>query len=199
MSTGVSVDFEKEFTGKWNLISNSIKHQMASRAYRSANELRNASQLVLRGQRSGRRYNVPGTGRLKYYKRDTDPVGIVYHRRNSKNHQAGTASLVYRHKAGTATITYRKYTASAPGEPPAVRTGAFRMSWMPKTHANWGGGDNFSVVASVQSRQKTDNGKHLLGEILEYGTSKMAPRPHHEAIQEKALPKIMKIYSEPYV
>ena len=168
MSSGV--DFTKAIQDEWQNISNSIKHQMVSRSYRAANELRNASQLVLRGQRGGRQYIVPGTGRMTY---------------NKKNH--------------TAKITYKRYTASAPGEPPAVRTGAFRMSWMPKTYVNSISGHAFSVVSSVESKQRTDNGKYLLGEILEEGTGRMAPRPHHQKIQEKALPKIMNIYSEPYV
>lgn len=179
-------------------INSKITHGMRSRAYRASNELRNASQLVLRGQRSGRRYNVPGTGRMKYYKRDSDPIGLVYHRRNSKNHKAGTASLIYKNKKGTARITYKKYTASAPGEPPAVRTGAFRASWQPETKAT-GSGDNLSVQSSIVSSIRTDNGKYLLGEILEEGTGKMAPRPYQERIQEKAMKNILKIYKEPYL
>ena len=164
---GAGVDFTKGMTKEWDKISASIKHQMASRGYRAANELRNASQLVLRGKRSGRQYTVPGTGRMKY---------------NKKTH--------------TAKITYRKYTASAPGEPPAVRTGAFRMSWQPKVVVDHT--SSYAVVSRVESSQRTDNGKHLLGEILEEGTGRMAPRPHHQAIQTKALPGIMKIYNEPY-
>lgn len=148
-----------------------------SRAYRAANELRNASQLVLRGQRSGRQYNVPGTGRMRYYKRDSKDG---------------------KHKAGTATITYRKYTASAPGEPPAVRTGVFRLSWQPKTEINHGG-ENVSVRAYIESNTRTDNGKYLLGEVLENGTGHMAPRPYKERIQQKALPKIKRIYQGPYL
>lgn len=158
-------------------IADKITHGMRSRGYRASNELRNASQLVLRGQRSGRRYNVPGTGRMRYYKR------------NSKDGK---------HKAGTATITYRKYTASAPGEPPAVRTGAFRASWQPETHIT-GSGDGMSVQSSIVSDIRTDNGKYLLGEILEEGTGKMAPRPYAEKIQEKAMKNILNIYKEPYV
>lgn len=167
MSAGVI--FTKALQNQWQQISDSIKHQMVSRGYRASNELRNASQLVLRGQRHGRRYTVPGTGTVTY---------------NKKNH--------------TAKITYKKYTASAPGEPPAVRTGAFRMSWMPKVHIDYTSG-SYAVVSQVQSTQRTDNGEHLLGEILEEGTSRMAPRPHHQAIQSKALPAILKIYNEPYV
>lgn len=167
---GASVDFSKDMHGQWHKLRASIQHQMSSRAYRAANELRNASQLVLRGQRSGRRYTVPGTGRMTY---------------NKRKH--------------TAKITYRKYTASAPGEPPAVRTGAFRMSWTPKAYTQSSNPAQFSVVSQVESRQRTDNGKYLLGEILENGTGRMAPRPHQQEIQTKALPQIMKIYNEPYV
>ena len=167
MSAGV--DFRKPIMDNWLKISQSIRNQMSSRAYRASNELRNASQLVLRGQRHGERYIVPGTGRVTYYKRKK-----------------------------IAKITYKRYTASAPGEPPAVRTGAFRMSWQPKTYLESGGPTDFCVVSSVESTQRTDNGKYLLGEILEDGTGRMAPRPHQEKIQQKALPQIMKIYNEPY-
>lgn len=163
------ITFYKGMQKEWNSISDSIKHQMASRSYRAANELRNASQLVLRGQRNGRRYIVPGTGRMTYYKR-----------------------------THTAKITYKRYTASAPGEPPAVRTGAFRMSWHPKMYIDYTSG-SYAVVSQVESTQRTDNGRYLLGEILEEGTGRMAPRPHHQKIQQKALPNIMKIYNEPYV
>lgn len=162
------VYFQKELQQAWNEIGTSIRHQMVNRGYRSANELRTASHLVLRGRRSGRRYIVPGTGRMSY---------------NKKNH--------------TAKITYKRYTASAPGEPPAVRLGHFRLSWHPKVAVDYTKG--YSIISKVESTRRTDNGKYLLGEILEDGTSKMAPRPHQEAIQKKALPAILKIYNEPYV
>lgn len=162
------VDFTKALQEEWDKISDSIKHQMVSRAYRGANELRNASQLILRGNRGGRRYKVPGT-----YKRQRD-------------------------KASGKMKNGRYYTASAPGEPPAVRTGAFRMSWQPRTYIDYTSG-SYGTVSEISSTQRTDNGKYLLGEILEDGTGKMAPRPHHQKIQQKALPKILKIYNEPYV
>lgn len=143
--SNASVDFE----AICKQITEDIKHQMESRSYRAANELRNASQLVLRGQRSGRRYRVPGTKRY--------------------------------------------YTASAPGEPPAVRTGVFRMSWQPSAHVIFG-----SYISRIESTARTDNGRYLLGELLENGTSKMAPRPHQDRILEKAEPDIVKIYSDSY-
>jgi hypothetical protein len=121
-----------------------IQDEMESRAYRGANELRNSALLVLRGQRSGRSYRVPGTK--------------------------------------------RRYTASAPGEPPAVRTGTFRNSWQPRTYAF--GDSYFSIIDS----------EVFYADWLENGTpgGQMAPRPHHERILKDAEPKIQKIYDEPY-
>ena len=161
------VDFAKHFQDEWQTISNSIKHQMISRGVRSSNELRNTSQLVLRGQRHGRRYKVPGT-----YRRQRD-------------------------KTDGKMKNGRYYTASAPGEPPAVRTGAFRMSWKPRTYVDYTG--DYTVKSSVESTQRTDGGQYLLGEILENGTGRMAPRPHQDEILKKTLPKILKIYNEPYI
>ncbi len=119
-----------------------IKQQMASRCYRAANELKNASIEVLRHAGSGR----------------------VYH----------------------------GHVASAPGEPPAPDTGTFMKSWQPTTQTT---GNSF--ISRIESNVNVGRG-HNLGEILEYGTSKMAPRPHHERIQQMALPKIRAIYEEPY-
>lgn len=140
-----------------------IEHEMERRSYLAANELRNASLLVLRGQRNGRRYKVPGT-----------------HRRQRDKATGKMRNGVY-------------YTASAPGEPPAVRTGVFRMSWQPSAHTVFG-----QYISRIESEVKTDNGKYNLGEILEKGTRKMAPRPHHEKILEQAQKPIEKIYAAPY-
>ena len=134
-------------------INRHIINQIKSRSYRGANELRNASLLVLRGGRSGRRYRVPGTRRY--------------------------------------------YTASAPGEPPAVRTGTFRRSWMRKVEILAEGDKYASVKMEIKSPIRCPNG-HLLGDYLENGNSKMAPRPHHEKIQQKAKPKVVQIFKQPY-
>ena len=144
-------------------VSDSVQHQMEGRSYRAANELRNAALLVLRGQRNGRRYKVPGT-----FRRQRDKA---------------TGKM----KRG------RYYTASAPGEPPAVRTGTFRNSWKPEARKVFG-----SFISRISSDATTDNGKHNLGDILENGTGRMAPRPHHDRILEKAEPKVVRIYDEPY-
>lgn len=152
-------------------VNERITHGMKARSYSVANELRNSSQMILRGQRSGREYIIPGTGRMKYTR--SGP------------------------KAGTATITYKRYRASAPGEPPANRLGGFRMGWQPRTEST-GSGDTLSVRSMIENSVRTDNGKYLLGEILEEGTSKMAPRPYKERILTHAKPRIIKIYKRPY-
>ena len=144
-------------------ITERIQHEMERRAYLVSNELRNSAMLVLRGQRSGRRYKVPGT-----YKRQRD--------KETGKMRKG-----------------RYYTASAPGEPPAVRTGAFRMGWQPVTRVVFG-----SYISRIENDVKTDNGSYTLGEILEDGTSRMAPRPYQDAILENSKPKILRIYNEPY-
>ena len=146
-----------------NEYTDRVRTQMEARSFKVANELQTAAQLVLRGQRSGRRYKVPGT-----YRRQRD-------------------------KTDGKMKNGRYYTASAPGEPPAVRTGAFRMSWQPSAHVVFG-----SYISRIESDTRTDNGKYNLGELLEGGTSRMAPRPFEERIVEKAKNKIQRIYNEPY-
>lgn len=91
--------------------------------------------------------------------------------------------------------TRTKYRASAPGEPPAVRTGIFRLSW--GTHVRVEkAGTQFKAVAAIESREKA--GKHLLGELLEEGHGRTAPRPYKQKVIDRALPKIKAIYSRPY-
>lgn len=119
-------------------VATEIPRQMAGRAYRASNELRNSALDVLRGQRSGRMYG---------------------------GHQA-----------------------SAPGEPPAQRSGALRLSWQTRTH-----------VSGTTFKSSIETGVGY-ADLLENGTpgGQMAPRPHHERIQDHALPEIMRIYDEPY-
>lgn len=128
-----------------------VRKEVAQRTYRASNELRNASLRVLRGQRSGKTYLVPGT----------------------KQH----------------------YKASAPGEAPAVRTGAFRLSW--GTHVHVEKKDKrFRAVAAIESRERASG--RLLGEMLENGAGRMRPRPYKQAVVNMALPKVKAIYQKPY-
>ena len=128
-----------------------VEREVANRAYRASNELRNAELYILRGSRGGRRYRVPQTGAF--------------------------------------------YTASAPGQPPAVRTGVFRASWGTRTRVEKAG-SQLSATASSESRERA--GGRLLGELLEGGTGRMAARPYKQKIIDRALPKVTAIFSAPY-
>lgn len=91
---------------------------------------------------------------------------------------------------------HKHYTASAPGEVPANRTGAYRMSWRPATYVS-GAGGGLTVVSQCQSHHRVNG--YVLGDLLEGGTSKMAPRPHLKKIRDKVEPRAVRIYNEPYV
>lgn len=128
-----------------------VQKEVSQRAYRASNELRNAELYVLRGQRSGKKYRVPGTR--------------------------------------------RKYTAPAPGESPAVRTGVFRLSWGTHVHVEKNGA-HFRAVSAIESKERA--GGRRLGEMLENGTGRIAPRPYKQKVIDRALPKIKAIYQKPY-
>lgn len=67
------------------------------------------------------------------------------------------------------------YEASAPGEPPAVRTGQYADSYG-HTEWTWRSSEK-RAVAAVTSDRKTPSGA-FLWPFLEYGTVSVAPRPH---------------------
>lgn len=75
------------------------------------------------------------------------------------------------------------YTASAPGEPPAVRTGILRMSWNPKEESN-GKGEHTALIESDVP----------YAEVLEKRSKD--PRPYRDKIIEDAKPKAIQIFSQ---
>ena len=82
------------------------------------------------------------------------------------------------------TPTGSKYTASAPGEAPAVRTNTLRGQFRPAT-------DGLNpIIENAPAAQ--------YAEYLEEGTDRMARRPYSERIIEKAMPQIKAIYTAPY-
>lgn len=83
------------------------------------------------------------------------------------------------------------YTASAPGEPPARRTGNLRMHWNGQVKSENSSGGGVAIIAELESQEP-------YASYLENGISKMAARPFTEKIKEKADPEIKRIYSEPY-
>lgn len=93
--------------------------------------------------------------------------------------------------------TYRKYpykssyVASAPGEPPARRTGVLRLQWTGNVEGGSTGGGGVSMNCVIEAQAPYAG-------YLEYGTRKMARRPYADKIGEKALPKVIEIFNEPY-
>lgn len=79
----------------------------------------------------------------------------------------------------------KKYRASAPGEPPAVRTGTLRRSWsMEATIDSSWGNHRSAIYTDVPYAEK-----------LEEGAGHMDARPYAERIVEIARPKIVRLFS----
>jgi hypothetical protein len=89
------------------------------------------------------------------------------------------------------------YTASAPGEPPAIRLGHYRDAWAATPAVVRGD----KVMAFAVNDRKTEDEEHFIGEILEYGSTRytdpapdsmivpttvhVAPRPHIRPAMEE--------------
>lgn len=110
-------------------------------------------------------------------------LDVLKGQRNGENH--------YR-KPYTKEKKKNYYQASAPGEPPARRTGALRLHWNGNIRSAAASGNGVKVIASLESQE------HYAG-YLEHGTSKMEPRPFLERIIDKATPEVVKIYNEHYL
>ena len=86
--------------------------------------------------------------------------------------------------------TKSHYTASAPGEPPARRTGNLRLNWNGTVESS-STGSGLRVTAVLESQERYST-------YLENGTRRMAPRPFKQPISEKAMPEVERIYHEKY-
>lgn len=86
---------------------------------------------------------------------------------------------------------HASYHASAPGEPPARRTGNLRLHWNGQVKTGGMARGGITVIAELESQEP-------YASHLENGTSKMAARPFAERIKEEAAPEIRKIYEEHY-
>lgn len=110
-------------------------------------------------------------------------------RNNALQVLSGTRSgRLYKRPGTTERKESNYYRASAPGEPPAVRTGKLRQAWNPYVKVE-GSGLNATLTAGIESGVP-------YAEYLEKGTSKMAPRPYVDRIKEKAAPEIERILNE---
>jgi len=81
--------------------------------------------------------------------------------------------------------TNRTYTASSPGEPPAVATGALKES------IKWATEDN-GMTGLVGTELK-------YGPMLEFGTSKMAPRPWLRKAFSESETKVREIFTREWL
>ena len=82
---------------------------------------------------------------------------------------------------------YGSHQASAPGQPPAVDTGAYRASW---THRALG------LSVSMYPDLPAGDDPAGLGGWLEYGTSKMAARPHARVASAQVAPLIGRVVAD---
>lgn len=107
----------------------------------------------------------------------------------ASNELRNSALFVLRGKRSGRTyrVPYTKstYTASAPGEPPAVRTGTLRHSWGICTVGDGNGQFTIGIYTDVP-----------YASLLEQGTSRMAPRPFRSRVIARATPKINNIFSD---
>lgn len=126
----------------------------------------------LSGQRSGRVYKVPGTGRLQLVPKE------VTIRRGRRAGQKVT--IRYNTRVGA-----RLYNASKPGEAPAVRLGQLRQSY------------RFRVVGP-NYMERGEVGSPLDRALyLEKGTSRMAARPHLEPAYHRKKREILAALGKP--
>jgi hypothetical protein len=115
----------------------------------------------LAGQKSGFEYPVPGTGKVVDMEK-TLPNGRKFY---------------YRKLVG-ATM----YTASAPGEAPAVRTGDLRTDYKAK------------VVGRGMKAEGQVGSNLEYAPWLEKGTANMHPRPHLLPAMKKSKSKVLKAF-----
>ena len=83
------------------------------------------------------------------------------------------------------------YTASAPGEPPAVRTGALRESFRPVSQEENSRGNGLSVNVSIATDKN-------YARALDVGTERIKPRPYTERVKQEAMPEVSRIFGQPF-
>ena len=80
------------------------------------------------------------------------------------------------------------YTASAPGEAPARKSGNLRLNWKLAVKKS-SSGKGTQIISMIESGQD-------YASILEKGSKKIAPRPYKQRILNKAMPEVRSIVNE---
>lgn len=88
---------------------------------------------------------------------------------------------------GSGRVYRNGHVASAPGQPPAPDTGSLRRNWQ-QSKLVGGNGGGVRIIMRMKSMM-------FYQQFLEFGTRKMAPRPHVDKIQNQAKPKIAALFS----
>lgn len=91
-----------------------------------------------------------------------------------------------------------RYQASAPGEPPAERTGALRFGWRPLVSAPASDGtEGVAVRAGITT--DISYAIHFDPALQPYAPGNIAPRPFVVAILDAAQPAIDQVLAEPFL
>ncbi|MFX1253967.1 MAG: hypothetical protein ACFFCZ_20310 [Promethearchaeota archaeon] len=123
---------------------------------------------VLSGPRHGRWYPLPGN--------------IAYDKKTSKKLRAKNYYVKFTGTNNRSEIVGAAYRASAPGEPPAVRTGRLRQSF------------HMMVIQERQYVWKVSIETNVTyADDLEYGNERLDPRPFMITAITKAMPDILRI------
>jgi hypothetical protein len=123
---------------------------------------------VLSGDRTGRWYPTPGN--------------LAYDRLTPKDKRAENYHAKFTGARTRDEIVGSAYRASAPGEPPAARTGRLRQSFFMTIIPH----EDYWTLRIFTNVTYADD--------LEYGTERMAPRPFIVPALERAKPQIEEEY-----
>ena len=117
--------------------------------------------------------------------------GRVYRKPHTKSHYTASApGEPPARRTGNLLIIRSDVVVRVLGEPPARRTGNLRLNWNGTVESS-STSSGLRVTAVLESQERYST-------YLENGTRRMAPRPFKQPISEKAMPEIERIYHEKY-
>jgi HK97 gp10 family phage protein len=154
---------EVRFSSNLPQVQAALTRLLRERMTKACRHLANRTKVALTGKRTGRRYIIPGLKTIT------------------------ARELRLGRQLTTKERGRRKYTASAPGEAPAVLFGHLRNSIKYRVVSD--GANVFGIVGSTLEKAPW----------LEFGTSKMAPRPFLQPTYQREKGTIKGILGEKWV
>ena len=91
---------------------------------------------------------------------------------------------------GTGRVYKNGHVASSPGQPPAPDSGNLRRNWREQSFVQSNGLGTYGIDVKLRITSDTSYSGYL-----EFGTSRMAPRPFVKRIRDKSLPEIQALFS----